>query len=179
MAIDPKQSQIEKELESQQEAAFRAIRTSLLENMPWHFRKHDKGDLPSLELLGKLIKELESDVNAAKQIITQRFAQRVVKNAYREREENINDKGIKLLKTKTNKIRSLKMNNRNRKNWTATDRTKLARMYGSGRLSVEQIANRLGRTYFATIKKAERMGIRSIRLSRSLRKSNAIHNALH
>jgi len=49
------------------------------------------------------------------------------------------------------------MNNRNRKNWTATDRKKLTRMYGSGRLSVRQIADRLGRTYYATIKQAERM----------------------
>lgn len=159
MAVDPKQSQIEEELESQQKRAFRAIRTNLLKDMPWYFRRYDKGDLSDLELLGKLIKSLESDVDAAKRIITQHFAQRVVKNAYREREENT--KSIKLLKpkTKTNKIRSSKMNNRNRKNWTTTDRTKLARMYQSGRLSVEQIANRLDRTYYATIKQAERMGL--------------------
>ena len=51
------------------------------------------------------------------------------------------------------------MGNRNRKNWTATDRTKLARMYRSGRLSVAQIASRLGRTYYATVKQAERMDL--------------------
>lgn len=51
------------------------------------------------------------------------------------------------------------MNNRNRKNWTITDRGKLRRMYNSGRLTVSQIANRLGRTYFATVKQAERMSV--------------------
>ena len=51
------------------------------------------------------------------------------------------------------------MNNRNHKNWTDTDCIKLMRMYRSGRLSVPQIASRLGRTYYATIKQAERMGI--------------------
>ena len=49
------------------------------------------------------------------------------------------------------------MTNRNRKNWTATDRKKLTRMYNSGRLTVTQIADRLGRTYWATAKQAERM----------------------
>ncbi|KKL51158.1 hypothetical protein LCGC14_2298250, partial [marine sediment metagenome] len=48
---------------------------------------------------------------------------------------------------------------RNRKTWTATDREKLRRMYRSGRLSVNQIAIRLNRTYYATTKQAERMGI--------------------
>lgn len=51
------------------------------------------------------------------------------------------------------------MHNRNRKNWAATDLTKLTRMYRSGRLSVKQIANRLNRTYSAVVKKAERMGL--------------------
>ncbi len=46
---------------------------------------------------------------------------------------------------------------RNRKNWTHTDETKLRRMYNSGRLTITQIAGRLGRTRFATIKKASRM----------------------
>lgn len=49
--------------------------------------------------------------------------------------------------------------NRNRKNWTATDITKLMRMYSSGRLPVAQIADRLNRTYSAVVKKAERMGL--------------------
>ena len=62
-----------------------------------------------------------------------------------------------LTKTETNKIRNSKMNNRNRKNWTTTDRIKLTRMYRTGRLSVAQIADRLGRTYCATTKKAQRM----------------------
>ncbi|KKN10151.1 hypothetical protein LCGC14_1039440 [marine sediment metagenome] len=48
---------------------------------------------------------------------------------------------------------------RNRKTWTATDREKLRRMYRSIRLSVNQIAIRLDRTYYATAKQAERMGL--------------------
>ena len=59
--------------------------------------------------------------------------------------------------TNNSKVRSSKMNGRNHKNWTATDLTKLTRMYSSGRLSIAQIADRLGRTYHATAKKAERM----------------------
>jgi len=51
------------------------------------------------------------------------------------------------------------MNNRNRKNWTGTDEAKLCRMYCSGRLTINQIANRLGRTYFATVKQASRMAV--------------------
>lgn len=51
------------------------------------------------------------------------------------------------------------MNNRNRKGWTITDRVKLRRMYNSGRLTVNQIAVRLGRTYYATIKQAGRMDL--------------------
>ena len=53
----------------------------------------------------------------------------------------------------------LKMEFRNRKNWTTTDLTKLSRMYRSGRLPVKQIACRLDRTYSAVVKKAERMGL--------------------
>ena len=49
--------------------------------------------------------------------------------------------------------------NRNRKNWTTTDITKLTRMYRSGRLPVKQIADRLNRTYSAVVKKAERMNL--------------------
>ena len=63
------------------------------------------------------------------------------------------------MKPKTNKVKEFKMNNRNRKNWTGTDEAKLCRMYCSGRLTINQIANRLGRTYFATIKQASRMGV--------------------
>ena len=53
----------------------------------------------------------------------------------------------------------LKMKFRNGKNWTATDVTKLSRMYRSGRLPVKQIASRLDRTYSAVVKKAARMGL--------------------
>ena len=48
---------------------------------------------------------------------------------------------------------------RNRKTWTTTDCKKLRRMYRSIRLSVNQIAIRLDRTYYATAKQAERMGL--------------------
>ena len=67
-----------------------------------------------------------------------------------------------------NKVRSFKMGKKavvrakaitrnNRKKWTATDGRKLTRMYGSGRLTVRQIAKRLGRSYFATTKQASRL----------------------
>lgn len=48
------------------------------------------------------------------------------------------------------------MIDRNTKNWTATDMKKLRRMYRSGRLSINQIAGRLERTYYATVKRASR-----------------------
>ncbi len=48
---------------------------------------------------------------------------------------------------------------RNRKTWTTTDCKKLRRMYRSFRLSVNQIAERLDRTYYATVKQAGRMGL--------------------
>ena len=46
---------------------------------------------------------------------------------------------------------------RNRKTWTDTDNMKLTRMYRSGKLTLTQIANRLGRTYFAATKQASRL----------------------
>ena len=52
------------------------------------------------------------------------------------------------------------MIDRNTKNWTATDMKKLRRMYNSGRLSINQIARRLERTYYATVKRASRGRIR-------------------
>jgi hypothetical protein len=48
---------------------------------------------------------------------------------------------------------------RNCKNWTVTDRAKLRRMYRSGRLTVNQIAERLDRTYYSTIKQASRLNL--------------------
>lgn len=56
-------------------------------------------------------------------------------------------------------VNTITSSDRNRKNWTATDITKLSRMYRSGRLPVKQIACRLDRTYSAVVKKAERMGL--------------------
>ncbi|MHA1833241.1 MAG: hypothetical protein ACTSV7_04565 [Candidatus Baldrarchaeia archaeon] len=52
------------------------------------------------------------------------------------------------------------MSNRHRKGWTKTDTTKLTRMYKSGRLSVEKIAQRLDRTPYAIVKKASRLNLR-------------------
>ena len=51
------------------------------------------------------------------------------------------------------------MKNRNRKTWTDTDNRKLIRMYRSGRLTIPQIADRLGRTYFAIVKRASRLSL--------------------
>lgn len=47
--------------------------------------------------------------------------------------------------------------NKNRRNWAIADAVKLHRMYTSGRLTIQEIADRLNRAYFATIKYASRI----------------------
>jgi len=57
------------------------------------------------------------------------------------------------------KVEAKAIMHNNRKNWTSTDITKLTRMYCSGRLTISQIADRLGRSYFATAKRASRLNL--------------------